>query len=155
MELRFLLLTATFVLLVDTVFLICHPVTLSIPDSLANSFAIWLALPPVMPCSLAIYFQFRGGGADGSDCKSLRTFSLSHVTLLKSGEWDFVVLGLLDSGVGSKYCCLRLCWYDRNDSSSISVAIAADRFSASFSWSRYLWLFLNFFLLFCSGFFFS
>ena len=76
------------------------------------------------------------GGAGGSDCKSVRTFSLLHVTFPKFGECDLDLLRFV-GGVGSKYWhfCFRL--YDLIDSSSVKTEVAADFFSASFSLSQH------------------
>ena len=46
-----------------------------------------------------VLLPVQGGGVDGRLRKS---FSLSYETVAKSGEWDFVVLDRLVSGVGSK-----------------------------------------------------
>lgn len=62
----------------------------------------------------------------GCCCRSNRTLSLSHSTLLKSGEWDLEFVRFA-WGVLSKYCHLRLCWYAQNDSSSVSTAMAVER----------------------------
>ena len=110
--------------------------SVSTPDFLAKSLQ-----PGQHYCqvchALANCCQLSGGGAAGSDCKSCRTLSLSHVTLSKLGEWDFTDLGRFAGGVGSKYCLFCFLWYALIDSSSVSTAIAAAR-SAWFYWSRHL-----------------